>query len=128
MGLPLGNLCAGVNINDITHRVISRGEFHKAPEMLKCLSEAINIQVPYNFERVIYYLTCGDQQLVKSWMTTMDETSKLTLPAEWLTKLQETFRSARIEDATMLQATRDAFERFDYLACPHTAVAIAAAT
>lgn len=128
MGLPLGRLVAGVNINDITHRAISRGEFHKAPEMLRCMSEAINIQVPYNFERVVYYLTSENQELVKSWMTTMDATSKLTLPSEWLLKLQQDFSSARIEDSTMLQATRDAYERFDYLACPHTAVAIAAAT
>ena len=45
LGLPLGFLCAGVNINDITHRTFTEGEFHKSEGMEKTLSEAINIQV-----------------------------------------------------------------------------------
>lgn len=66
MGIPFGNLCAGVNINgecrfmicrlerskslinrcltDITNRVIETGEFHKK-KIQKTLSDAINIEV-----------------------------------------------------------------------------------
>lgn len=45
MGLPIGKLCAGVNINDITHRAIANGKFHRSERMEKTLSDAINIQV-----------------------------------------------------------------------------------
>ncbi len=45
MGIPIGKLCAGVNINDISHRVIDSGKFHKSAKMEKTLSDAINIQV-----------------------------------------------------------------------------------
>jgi len=45
MGVPIGKLCAGVNINDITHRAIENGQFHKSARMEKTLSEAFNIQV-----------------------------------------------------------------------------------
>lgn len=45
MGLPLGKLCCGVNINDITHRAIQTGKFHRSDSMEKTLSDAINIQV-----------------------------------------------------------------------------------
>ena len=45
MGLPLRRLCAGVNANDVTHRVVSTGRMERAPTMLKTLSEAINIQL-----------------------------------------------------------------------------------
>ncbi len=45
MGLPIRKLCASVNINDITHRAIEKGEFHKSARMEKTLSDAINIQV-----------------------------------------------------------------------------------
>lgn len=45
MGLPIGKLCAGVNINDISHRVIESGKFYKSDKMEKTLSDAINIQV-----------------------------------------------------------------------------------
>eukprot|EP00434_Breviolum_minutum_P042884 symbB.v1.2.038190.t1/scaffold5866.1/size22960/1 len=74
MGLPLRRLICGVNQNDITHRTIAKGEFHRQECMFKTLSDAINIQVPYNMERIFYYLTGGDSQVVKSWMTTMDST------------------------------------------------------
>jgi threonine synthase len=52
MGVPLGKLCSGVNINDITHRVMQTGKFHKSQAMEKTLSEAINIQLV----RVYYVL------------------------------------------------------------------------
>lgn len=45
MGIPLGNLCAGTNINDITFRVLQSGKFYKSEQMERTLSEAINIQL-----------------------------------------------------------------------------------
>ena len=45
MGVPIGRLCAGVNVNDITHRTIQTGKFHKSDCMHKTLSDAINIQI-----------------------------------------------------------------------------------
>ena len=56
-GLPIARFVGSVNINDITHRVFSKGEFHIQEEMFKNLSEAINIQAPYNFERVLFWST-----------------------------------------------------------------------
>jgi len=45
MGVPIGVLCAGVNANDITHRTVQTGKFHKSDGMKKTLSDAINIQI-----------------------------------------------------------------------------------
>lgn len=45
MGVPLGMICSGVNINDITYRVMKTGKFHKSDTMEKTLSDAINIQL-----------------------------------------------------------------------------------
>ena len=45
MGLPIRKFCAAVNVNDITHRVIQTGRFHKSDAMIKTLSDAINIQI-----------------------------------------------------------------------------------
>ncbi|KAL7448249.1 hypothetical protein ACHAWC_000471, partial [Mediolabrus comicus] len=162
MGIPIGKLCCGVNINDITHRVIDRGEFHHQT-IKKTLSEAINIEVvcyrasssllyhtkhisaqhtltnifsplylspllqPYNFERILFYLTKGDELLVKEWMETMDKTKKLTLDESWLSQLQQDFQSASITDEEMCNVLREVYESCGYVADPHTAVAIAAA-
>lgn len=126
MGVPIGKLCAGVNVNDITHRAIQKGEFHKSAKMEKTLSDAINIQVPYNFERILFYLSDCNHVQVREWMKIMEETNKLTLEGVWLKKLQTDFSSARITDEEMCKTLREVYDKFKYLVDPHTAVAIAA--
>lgn len=127
MGLPVRKFVAGVNPNDITHRTISRGEFHRSDHMKKTLSDAINIQTPYNMERIFYYLTEENPDRVTAWYRDMQLTGRFTLPAPWLAKLQETFSSARVDDEAVCGAIRRALERHGYLSDPHTAVALAAA-
>ncbi|CAJ1437334.1 unnamed protein product [Effrenium voratum] len=125
MGLPIRRLITGVNQNDITHRTVTTGEFHRSESMVKTLSDAINIQVPYNMERIFYYLT-GQSALVKAWMAEMDASGRLTLPSDWLQKMQQIFLSARIDDELMCSTMRRCLEDFGYLPCPHSAVALGA--
>ena len=127
MGVPFGRICLGTNVNDISHRVVTTGEFHRADEMKPTLSEAINIQVPYNFERVLYFLSGCDDVLIRDLMTKMDSTGKIDLERELLEKLQAEFASARITDDEMCSAMVNAKEKLEYFIDPHTAVAFAAA-
>ena len=127
MGLPLGRICLGSNVNDITHRAVTTGEFHRADEMKQTLSEAINIQVPYNFERVLHFLSGCDDVLIRKLMTKMDSLGKIDLENELLEKLQAEFASARITDGEMCSAMVNAKEKLGYFMDPHTAVAFAAA-
>lgn len=127
MGLPIRRLTVGVNANDITHRTVVAGEFHRSVRMEKTLSDAINIQVPYNMERVLFYLTGEDTTQVSSWMAEMEDSGRLTLPTEWLARLREVLGSARVDDEHMCDALRRACEDHGYMADPHTAVALAAA-
>lgn len=82
---------------------------------------------PYNFERILFYLTNGSTSLVKHWMDTMEETQKLTLDSTWHAKLQLDFQSACISDEETCNALKRTYDKFDYVTDPHTAVAIAAA-
>lgn len=131
MGLPIATFVAAVNINDITHQAFTTGAFHRSNNsetpMHRTLSEAINIQVPYNFERLLYYLTDCNDALVKSWYDGLAATGRIDLDDVWLTKLQSTFRSARVTDEQMCQAAARVYADYQYLADPHTAVAFSAA-
>lgn len=161
MGVPIGKLCAGTNINDILFRAVETGKFHKSETMERTLSEAINIQMvrfgskvclmlawillllltlsqsplyvfthilqPYNFERLLYYLTDCSDELVKEWMETIDETSKLDLDATWLSRFQNEFSAARVTDNEMCDTARMIKDEYDYVVDPHTTVAVAAA-
>lgn len=129
MGLPIGKLLAGVNANDATHRVFSTGILTKQ-DMIPTLSEAINVQIPYNLERLLFYITNGNHDLVTQWMQSIDSSEQqqqLTLSDEWLEKLQQDFGSARVTDDHMCFMMKQLYEQHHYFVDPHTAVAFAAA-
>ena len=83
MGIPFGNLCAGVNINDVTHRAFTTGLVQRPSStaataeeaaMKPSLSDAINIQLPYNLERLLFYLTGGNQHdQIKDWYERLEQ-------------------------------------------------------
>ena len=127
MGVPLGKFYTAVNANDITHRAIQTGKFYKSDKMIMTLSEAINIQLPYNFERILFYLSGGDTDRIKQWMATVDATNKNDLPPDWLDLLQQDFQSARVSDEEMCDTMRRVVTDYQYVTDPHTAVAFSAA-
>jgi len=57
----------------------------------------------------------------------MEETQQLTLDGKWVSRLQMDFSSARVTDDEMCNALRQTSLALNYVADPHTAVAIAAA-
>jgi threonine synthase len=128
MGLPIRTLVAAVNINDIMYQTINYGTFHKSARMERTLSEAINIQVPYNFERMIYYITNGNDEVVREYYQNLETTDQMTIPLEYLQKIQTIFQSARVTDTQMCDAIRYIYNTYNqYMIDPHTAVAFSAA-
>ena len=91
------------------------------------LSSDLTIRKPYNFERLLFYLTNGNHKLVHDWMTIVDRTAKLDLDSSWVEKLQLKFDSACISDTEMCQIMKQVRDQFNYFADPHTSVALAAA-
>jgi len=57
----------------------------------------------------------------------MEVTAKLDLDDEWMSKLHDEFRSARIIDEQLCDTIRSIQKAYDYVVDPHTAVATAAA-
>lgn len=48
LGLPIGRLISGTNVNDVTCRAFTgEGEFRRSPDMHRNLAEAMNIQVGF---------------------------------------------------------------------------------
>jgi threonine synthase len=126
-GLPVGMITAATNANDITHRCFSAGDFSKSEAMAKTLSDAINIQVPYNMERLLFFASGSDHSKIAELYKGMEETDSIQIDADFLAKLKTEFRSARVDDDAMCEAMRDYKRDHDYLCDPHTAVAVGAA-
>ena len=155
MGVPFGILCAGVNINDVTHRAFSTGLVRRPTEderMKQSLSDAINIQLPYNLERLLFYLTDENHDQVKAWYDRLEgsvddddddddvqqqkggcmdlkqsATTTKDTTINWLTNLQTEFRSARVTDEQLCATMNRVLDDYGYWVDPHTGVAFAAA-
>jgi threonine synthase len=82
---------------------------------------------PYNFERIAYFVTECNCSLVKEWMAVMEQTHQLTLEPDWQARFRLDFDSASVTDDEMCHVLRIGSATLNYVADPHTAVAMAAA-
>ncbi|CAD7951176.1 unnamed protein product [Amoebophrya sp. A120] len=117
LGLPVKRFITGTNVNDITFRTFTTGKFQKAENMVKNLAEAMNIQVPYNFERLLYYAatasSCGETaaHTVQRKMEELERTNKYELVEEvfaWFRENGFSPNSYRISDEEIVQVIREA--------------------
>ncbi|XP_004388307.1 threonine synthase-like 2, partial [Trichechus manatus latirostris] len=81
MGLPI-HLVATVNHNDIIHRTIQQGDFSLSKAVKPTLASAMDIQVPYNMERIFWLLSGSDSQVTRALMEHFERTQTLSLPRE----------------------------------------------
>lgn len=125
MGAPIKFLSA-VNENDIVHRAFSTGIFSMADNVLLTPSSAMDIQIPYNIERVFYYLSGQSSNVVKVVMDAFEKDNTCVLPSDILdnNKCLTTSRVSMDETITTMQHVH---KTYSYLVCPHTAVGMAAA-
>merc|ERR1719468_1405838 len=126
MGIPI-QLIAVVNPNDIVHRTFKSGDLSLAPEVKPTWASAMDIQIPYNVERILLTATELDTEKVKAIMTDFENSPTGTkLPDDVLGAIHQvvsdtmSFDDAEIE-ATILKCSQN---NGGYLLCPHTAVAV----
>uniref|UniRef100_A0A4X2KLX4 Threonine synthase like 2 n=1 Tax=Vombatus ursinus TaxID=29139 RepID=A0A4X2KLX4_VOMUR len=81
MGLPI-RLATVVNHNDIIHRTVQQGDFSLSGTTSPTLASAMDIQVPYNMERIFWLLSGSDSKLVKALMEQFERTKKLRVPKD----------------------------------------------
>mmetsp|Transcript_32134 Transcript_32134/g.75565 ORF Transcript_32134/g.75565 Transcript_32134/m.75565 type:complete len:478 (+) Transcript_32134:191-1624(+) len=125
IGLPVGKLIVATNENDILHRFFTNGEYHREP-INKTISPSMDICVSSNFERYLFFLAGNDSAKLAQWMSTFEETKKLTIEGELLEKAQSDFGSARADTSMTLDIIREYNEKHNYVMCPHTAVGVSA--
>ncbi|XP_060103846.1 threonine synthase-like 2 [Heteronotia binoei] len=123
MGLPI-ELVAAVNSNDIVHRSVQQGDFSVARSRMATLASAMDIQEPYNMERIFWLLSGFDSSLVKRLMEEFYTTKKVKLPEKLQKALSEALRTGSFSDEDILQTMRSCWEENRYLLCPHSAVAV----
>ncbi|XP_003799278.2 threonine synthase-like 2 [Otolemur garnettii] len=123
MGLPI-RLVVAVNRNDIIHRTIQRGDFSLSEAVTPTLASAMDIQVPYNMERIFWLLSGSNSQVTRILMEQFERTQSLNLPKELHSKLSESVTSESVSDDTITKTMCRCWAENQYLLCPHSAVAV----
>lgn len=125
MGLPLGQLVVATNQNDILHRCIQNND-HSAQALEHSLSPSMDIMVSSNFERMLFDVYNRDGDKIRQLMEDF-KSGSMTLSQDAFDKMSAMFSSDCVDDAQMMQITKEVFERTDYLLDPHTAIGVLAA-
>ena len=133
-GLPIARLIAATNSNGAVHDVLATGVWRRRP-LINTVSSAIDIVVPYNFWRTVYFALGEDADALRATQDEYASTGEARMPAAALEHLREIFWSASVDDDSTL-ATIGTFygssaprppDAGRYLMCPHTSVAAVAA-
>mmetsp|Transcript_15184 Transcript_15184/g.17195 ORF Transcript_15184/g.17195 Transcript_15184/m.17195 type:complete len:492 (-) Transcript_15184:908-2383(-) len=130
MGLPMDSLIVATNSNDIMHQFLSTGTAEVAQSCLATYSNAMDIQVPYNIERILNLASGRNGELTKTHMRSFKSGPKaLKIDSTLLTALKEDFhiKSVAVSDDKIQKCMKSIWDSEKYVLDPHTAVGLYAA-
>ncbi len=122
MGFPIDRLVLATNENDILAEFFNTGTYRRG-EVKYTTSPAMDIQVASNFERFLYYHMNGDSDRVVAFMAQFAEAGSVTIDPPG----GADFVATAVNQGDNAQAIKRTYERFGYVADPHTAIGLAAA-
>jgi len=126
MGIPIRKFICANNRNQTLHRAISTGEFLRK-DLIQTVSSAIDIVLPYNFWRFLYFVSGCDSEKIKNWMDEFDKMGRIRLDEKTSATISASFDSCSITDEITLATIKQTWENEHYLLDPHGAVALAGA-
>jgi threonine synthase len=126
MGLPVKRLIIANNRNECLHRIFSKGVFTMAP-IHETVSSAIDILVPINFWRYLYFCVDRNAQKLKQWMEQFEETGRVEFDGRTFDAYREGFISGSVSDEETTAVIKNVYEAEGYLLDPHAAVSLAVA-
>ena len=128
MGLPIHRIVAATNANDVVHRVIQDGDFRQAGNVAT-ISPAMDIQLAYNLERMLYYCSNQKGAVVNAIMQQVEADPMAGAQLDLLLqkRIREAFLSVTVSDAETLGTMQAVFQDEGYTLCPHSAIGYCAA-
>jgi len=126
MGLPVGKFVLANNQNNCLQRIFEEGVYLKE-KVINCVSSAIDISLPVNFWRYLYFAVGQKPEQIKAWMDEVNQQDQCTFDKSTRQQFSKGFLTASISDDSTLNTIQDIYQKEGYLLDPHAAVAVAAA-
>ena len=122
MGLPIADLVVATNQNDILHRCLTTGAYHKGA-VHASISPSMDIQVSSNFERALYFAYGQDSNATKALMDDLAQ-GGFDVGDDVLRTLQDTYKSGRVSEEETSATIKEFYNNTGELLCPHSAIGV----
>ena len=126
MGLPIDRLVIAANSNDILARALAGGRYAVQP-VHATQSPSMDIQVSSNFERLLFEANGRDAAALRGLMEGLRQSQCFTIPQGPLDTMRAQFDAFSASEEETTQTIAKIWHDTNYLADPHTAVALSAA-
>ena len=121
LGLPVARLIVASDANNVLFDFLATGTYDRKRPFFTTTSPSMDILVSSNLERMLYYLSHGDVELVSRLMGQLADEGSYTLPNELLSKIQEVFACGWADEDEVARAIKACWNENGYLIDPHTA-------
>ena len=122
MGLPVGRLVCASNENRVLTDFFATGEYDRRREFRLTSSPSMDILISSNLERLLT-LYAGTEKTA-AWMKQLATEGYYRLDEATHKAMRTLFSAGCCDDAETAKTIRRYFEKYGYLADPHTAVAL----
>ena len=126
MGLPIEQLVAGSNTNDILARFFQTGAMEMT-DVVATISPSMDIQVPSNFERLLFDLYDRDGAKCAQVLNDFRNTGRFEVSPQQFARARELFAGEGFDDTATKAIIKDVYATQGIQICPHTATGVGAA-
>jgi threonine synthase len=103
------------------------GIYAKPPSLLPTIAPAIDIQVPYNLERLFFFIGNQSGEQCRKWMTEFEKHGRVEVPKDLIRKACPNILAGKCVQLEVKEAIFRCFESHRYVMDPHTAVGLVVA-
>lgn len=125
MGLPIAKLICASNANNVLTDFLRTGTYDRNRDFHMTVSPSMDILISSNLERLLYFIAGSEK--TAELMRELKETGKYTVDADTFREIRKHFVGYYTNEEDTIATIRRTWRDGDYLADPHTAVAIHAA-
>ncbi|MDO4528417.1 MAG: threonine synthase [bacterium] len=122
LGAPIQRLVVASNANRVICDFVQAGQYDARREFYITNSPSMDILISSNVERLLYLLTQGDTDRVREMIQGQKSEGLFALPAEAQAAMKVRYASGWATPEETETAIRAIWEKYHYLADPHTAI------
>ncbi len=123
MGLFVNRLICASNTNKVLTDFIQTGVYDKNRDFFTTISPSMDILISSNLERLLFILSNFDSDKVAGYMADLNTKGKYEIDADLLSLVKAEFDGGFADEDATIKAIGKAYEKYNYVMDPHTAVA-----